>query len=129
MISPEVGGIDGDHANRARDAEPDDAPVVAALRPAPAPSLPPVHPFPAIGVLALDEHGSPGGEQVVPGREEFVRRDERLPADARGGEIDETLVRHRSHLPMTPLGKSPSLYTHTPRTNVWRTTPASVIPA
>src|SRR6266566_3094201 len=59
MISAEVGGINGDHANRARDAKPDDAPVVAALRAAPPAGFPPVHPFASVGVLALDEHGTP----------------------------------------------------------------------
>src|SRR5438034_2789423 len=42
IISAEVGGINGDHANRARDAKPDDAPVVAALRAAPPAGFPPV---------------------------------------------------------------------------------------
>src|SRR2546422_8102936 len=59
IISAEVRGINGDHANRARDAKPDDAPVVAALRAAPPAGFPPVHPFATVGVLALDEHGIP----------------------------------------------------------------------
>src|SRR5258708_22094662 len=102
MISPEVGGIDGDHANRARNAEPDEAPVVAALGATPAAGFPPVHPFPTIGVLALDEHGSPGRKQAVPRRIVFVRRGERPPAQSRGVEIYHDFVRHRFHLPNSP---------------------------
>src|SRR2546426_9846695 len=59
IISAEVGGINGDHANRARDAEPDDAPVVAALRAAPPAGFPPIHPFSTLGVFSLDERGTP----------------------------------------------------------------------
>src|SRR6266540_3022287 len=129
MVSAEMGRIHGDRANRARDAELDYAPVVSALRAAPVARLPPVHPMPSIGVLALDERRWSRGEQVVPGREEFVRRDQRPPTAARRGEIDETFVRHRTHLPIAPPGNSPSLYTHIPRTKVWRTTPWSIIPA
>src|SRR5881397_1645216 len=76
--------IDGHPVNRTRDAEPDDAPVASAppLGAPPAARLPPVHPLAPIGVLALDEHGGSRREQVVPRGEEFVRRDERPPADA-----------------------------------------------
>ena len=94
MVSAEVGRIHGDHANRTRDAEPDDAPVVSALGAAAAAGLPPVHPFSSIGVLALDEYRAPRCQEAVPGREELVRRDERPSAHADGGEIDQALVRH-----------------------------------
>src|SRR2546430_10098182 len=92
-------------------------------------SLPPIHPLATIGVPALDERRGTNREQVVPGSEELVRRDQRQPADARRGEIDQAFVRQRTHLPIARPGNSPSSYTHVPRTNVCRTTPCSDIPA
>src|SRR2546430_10070902 len=129
MIAAEVARIHGDRVDRTRDAEPDDAPVMPTLRTPPAARLPAVHPLATIGVLAIDERRGSRREQVVPGREEFVRRDQCPSADARAREVDETVPHQRTHLPMPCVGNAPSPYTHTPRTNVCRTRPVSVIPA
>src|SRR5207245_6162290 len=103
MVATEMVRVHGDRADHTRNAESDDAPVVAC--PTPAPRLPPVHPMPAVGVLAFDERAAPRFEQIFLGREELVARDERPAAHARGGEVDQTLA-HQVHTVITPISRS-----------------------
>src|SRR2546426_4458546 len=88
MVADKMVCVHGDRADHARDAESDDAPVVA--RPTAPPRLPAVHPLAAGGVLALDEHPAPGLEQVLLAREEFIARQEGAPPDPRRREVQET---------------------------------------
>src|SRR5690349_17414519 len=55
IVAPKVSGIDGHAPEHARQAEPDDAPVVAGL--APATGLPAVHPLADIRVFTLSPDG------------------------------------------------------------------------
>src|SRR6266566_930425 len=103
MVATEMVGVHGDCADHTRNAESDDAPVIAC--PTPAPRLPPVHPMPAVGVLAFDERAAPRFEQIFLGREELVARDERPAADPRGGEVDQTLT-HQVHAVIAPMSRS-----------------------
>src|SRR5204863_343658 len=70
VVAPEVRRVDVDAADNARHAEPHDAPVVARL--ATTPRLPTVHPFAALGVLALDPDRGRWLDQVLLRREELV---------------------------------------------------------
>src|SRR5689334_14012959 len=125
MVAAEMVRIDRDGADRPGDTELDDAPIVPASGIAPAAGFPAVHPFAAIGVLALDELAAAGSEKIFLRREEFVAREERLTAEPRGSEVDQILVHHLFHLPVTPPGNAPASKTLTPRTNVCLTTPES----
>src|SRR5690349_23653040 len=108
MVALEVVRIDRDGADRAGDTELDDTPIEPPPGIAPAAGFPTVHPFAAIGVLALDELAAAGSEKIFLRREEFVAREERLTAEPRGGEVDQILVHHRFHLPVTPPENAPA---------------------
>src|SRR5207247_11230570 len=96
MVADKMVCVHGDRADHARDAESDDAPVVA--RPTAPPRLPAVHPLAAGGVLALDEHPAPGLEQVLLAREEFIARQEGAPPDPRRRPAQETTApAHPAH--------------------------------
>ncbi len=87
IVPLEVGRLDVHDARDSRSAEADDAPVVAGL-PAAA-RFPPVHPLPALRVLALAPSRRVVTNQVLLRREELVvGRDDRRP-EPFGGEVDE----------------------------------------
>ncbi len=73
--------------NNTRQSETNDAPVKPWC--APAPALPPIHPLPTIGVLALDKYGRGGLEQILLGRKKVIIRHEHRPTNPLRRQIDQ----------------------------------------
>ena len=87
VVAAEEAGVDDHAADDPRDAEADDAPVVARL--AAAARLPAVHLLASIGVAVGVEDRGLRLEEVLLRREELVVRDEHHPAEAPGGEVGQ----------------------------------------
>ena len=87
IVAAEIGGVHDHAPERPRQAEPDDAPVVAGL--AAAAGLPAVHPLADVSVFPLLPDGLSGLEEVLLGREEFVIRGQHRATQTLGCEVHE----------------------------------------
>jgi hypothetical protein len=79
IVTAEVAGIYDDSANDSGQAEPDDAPVVAAR--ATSPAFPTIHPFTAIGIFTFAKDGCARFQEILLGREEIVVREQHTAAE------------------------------------------------
>lgn len=95
VVAAKEARINNDATNNTGQPETNDAPIVTWR--ASSPALPPVHPLPAVGVLALDEHRRTRPQQILLGRKEIIIREEHRPPDALGCEIDQLSKVHFSH--------------------------------
>src|ERR1700741_648089 len=87
IVAGKESSVHDDAANDSRQAEPDDAPIVAGG--AAAARFPTVHPFSTRGVFSFDENGIGFLEKVFFGSKKVVVGFEHTPAEAFGGEIGE----------------------------------------
>src|ERR1700732_103828 len=132
VISREEACIHHDAAKNSREAEPNDAPVIAGS--AAAARLPSVHPFPASGVFIIDKNRRRWLQQTFLGREKFVVRlkyaaTEALRSEVRQfGEIAHAPPR-RNTWPIGLAENSPRSKIFLPLKKVVSTTPASSRPA
>ena len=88
MITQEMVRIDVDMFDDAAQTQLNNTPVMS--RSAPAPRLPPIHPFAAVGVLVSDENSVTRLQEIFFLGEELIVREESGAADPGRDQINKT---------------------------------------